>query len=395
MYLRLGFHLFLKKLLLNSIAVIQLCLTLLAFNMLVCRVNYASVSLHAMRHFPRQDVYFNMVASHIGGMESRSAEIKALLSQYEKELTAEQVKTAYGNTGESIITIRGYGKNTLKYWDISVKGKSLDKNHPLEENIIPCLAYEDQYAIGNRISVIVDDDKDNTEREFTFEVVGLIASNTKLLNISTSSNGAEFDYFFEEKPTYTDAVLLFDYSQVPYFQGYRAGSNSILFFQDGVSQSTKDEIVRECNKYSWTESVDKIRSNSLDELWVYLQSFLPLFICLFLVGIFSTFCLTIMNAVKNIKTFSIYYICGMHWLSSIRICLGYILCIVAGALLLFMPLSAWSLQGDAMEAGRLLINEYNILLSLLLLAVIIVLSTLPSVFLIRRESPLTSLKNGW
>ena len=388
MYIKLGFNLFVKKIFLNLICILQISATLIVLNMLIAKVNYESKNIYAMRNFPDENVYFNMVSSNIGDPERRALAVNSLINKYSKDIYAEQTKKLYGIQGESIYSLLGYGKNTLEYWDLGVNPKLLTTNN--ENQVIPCLAYEGQHKIGDKIDLsLIDNEMD----KLSFEVVGLLKESTKLFDLSVSSNGAQYNMFFDYDPN--AKYLIFCYTNIAELQGYEQTKNSLLFFSDQLTTEQTDTMISEFSKYSWIESNSTIRSNSLNELWIYIQSFFPLFICLCLVGLISSFCLAIMNTLKNIRTFSIYYICGMNWIGSIRICFGYILCMILGAILLSITFASWIFYTDFSSANGLLFNEYNIIFSLLLIAIIMIFSMLPSAFLIRKEDPLTSLKNGW
>ncbi len=388
MYLKLGFHLFTKKLLFNVMTILQLCVTLILMNLLIGKVNYQAINLHAMKNFPAQSVYFNMAASSIGDTEARLNKVQELIGEHQGELTAEQVTRSYGTAGDALYTLVGYGEKTLQYWELPVKGKkpAAVKNG----DRIPCLAYEGVHKIGEILPLQL---LDNQEVSLTFEIVGLLGRDTKLLDISVSSNDAQFDMFFGEPDPGLD-YLIFNQACVPALQRYNARLNSIVYFED-IRMDRIDEIVDEFNRYTWMPSIHAMRDTSLETVWTYVESFLPLFICLFMVGFLSTFSLTIMNAVKNMRTFSIFYICGMHWMDSVGICLGYIACLVLGVGICLLPVLSGAYAGDFLSGNGLVLNEYNLLLSAALIALVVLFSILPPLFLMKREKPLMTLRNGW
>ena len=96
LYIKLGFNLFVKKIFLNLICILQISATLIVLNMLIAKVNYESKNIYAMRNFPDENVYFNMVSSNIGDPERRALAVNSLINKYSKDIYAEQTKKLYG-----------------------------------------------------------------------------------------------------------------------------------------------------------------------------------------------------------------------------------------------------------------------------------------------------------
>lgn len=388
MYIKLGFFLFTKKLFPNLVVILQLGLSLVIANFLIGRWNYGSADLYTMRHFPSDNTFFNMVVSSEGDTELRMTRVNSLIEQNRNLLDCEQIRQTYAASDSEYYFIAGYGEKTLAYWNPADKSVNLAENTGAG---IPCLAYSDFHAVGDKIhSRLLED----PSTELTFDVVGVIDAGTKLLNISTSSNKPDFSMFLEERMPDTD-YLICDYSLIPGFNSSTYCGNSILYFSETASPEDLQTLVHEFNKYSWTRSISELRQNSLDEMRTFIKPIIPLFICLFLLGIVSTLCLGLLNAYKSIKTFSIYYILGMNWSGGVFICLGYILCIAIGSVALTLPFMSWVLSGQTMESAAFLLRDNNVLISIVLLTLIIGISLIPCTLLIKKENPLKSLKDGW
>ena len=73
----------------------------------------------------------------------------------------------------------------------------------------------------------------------------------------------------------------------------------------------------------------------------------------------------------------------MHWMDSVGICLGYIACLVLGVGICLLPVLSGAYAGDFLSGNGLVLNEYNLLLSAALIALVVLFSILPPLFLMK------------
>jgi hypothetical protein len=149
--------------------------------------------------------------------------------------------------------------------------------------------------------------------------------------------------------------------------------------------SLKDEL----SKYSYVVKLEQAKTNTLQEVRRVMMGFLPIIIPLFLIGFLGVVCISILNTLKYMRNFAIFFICGMRWKDSILICLSYIAYIISGVLILCIPGYVW--LKDLLDTGGIMAAN-NYLFTLGALLAVMLLSLVTPFLLIRKEEPIKVLR---
>lgn len=107
---------------------------------------------------------------------------------------------------------------------------------------------------------------------------------------------------------------------------------TILTYDDSVSQEIIYQDIEKLNKYSMINTkplLSKINENSWDYIFKETHNYLPVFVCVFVFVIIAAVSANAITVKKQLKNYSIYYICGLPWKNCARISLS-VACITSG-----------------------------------------------------------------
>ena len=107
---------------------------------------------------------------------------------------------------------------------------------------------------------------------------------------------------------------------------------TILTYDGGVSQEIINQDIEKLNKYSailTVRTLSKMNENSWDYILKEMHNYLPVFVCVFVFVIIAAVSANAITVKKQLKNYSIYYICGLPWKNCARISLS-VACITSG-----------------------------------------------------------------
>lgn len=128
------------------------------------------------------------------------------------------------------------------------------------------------------------------------------------------------------------------------FQKQMMGGTLITY--NNISQKIIDQDVEKLKQNSFINQVydlSKMNQNSWKYILEELYNYLPVFICIFIFVIIAAVSANVITVKKQLKNYSIYYICGLPWKSCARISLC-VACITSGIALSMVILSVFILK---------------------------------------------------
>lgn len=135
----------------------------------------------------------------------------------------------------------------------------------------------------------------------------------------------------------------------------------MIFFEPGISEADHAVQYHAAGKDRFRQNLFTAVSGGARDHQIG-QFFPPvggyLFFAVSLVGIIS---MTVLNTLRYLPMFSVYYICGCRWRNCAWIILAYLLCmfaVVAAAALIFWP---YMVIKDLLFSMQILLTGYNIL----------------------------------
>lgn len=432
MYIKFGFKLFKKNILLNIIIILQLSITIILTNVMVSRYNGFNEVLSLTKDFSLENTYLYMPAVNQDRFNERIINIQELLEKYKNEITLEQTMPSnFDSDDGNKYEIIGYGEKMSECLNMPIK-KGCWFNDVETDDYIPCVALG-MHELGDiiNLSLVYESDEDLedkkhdglNEKDFInkestqiseddltnnknndvnngvnvqFKVVGIIDYNSNILKFMTSSNNPSLDVLFEKNSS-DKQILLFNQRDLNKFNVntvFNQYQNSILYLNSNNPQTVQN-IVEDFQDQMWLISFKQAHTESIDQLLTQIEGILPLIISIFLVGIVSMLCLTLLNTYNNMRIFSIYYLCGMNWKSNILICLGYVFFQIFGTISLTAILFKVLYNSSVLPTSALIINGLNLMYTISIFIIAIISSLIAPYFLIRKEQPLKPLKESW
>ena len=387
LYLKIAFHFFRKNILLTIILVLQLATTVILVNFLIGKYNALSDVLKITANFSGSDTYMYMPAAAAYEGKSRSSKLEAILEDYAAELIFEQpvreLFLAQDGTEYEVLALGSLTSQTLKY--------KIDKGIWYDNAIctyVPCVTYSDS-ELGDIVRINIDN------HLIEFQVVGIISKMSNILKFTSASNNPILEHLFE-KNGYDNQypLIMFNVEDLPLDINILPDSNAIVYFNSNDSEAIEN-ITKEFRGFAWFEPVAAARMQSENQLSIHIKTLAPIIISIFLVGLVSILCLTILNSMRYIRMISIYFICGMNWQMHIITCLVNTMYQLFCVSLIIGGLARINKSENLMFVDGLIFNNINVVGILLIYAIIIIASLITQVVMNKRETPIRYIKESW
>lgn len=400
MYMRIGFALFSKRLVTSFIIIIQLFGTIIIANVIIVDYNAYMEDICIMENFDTDRTYLWMTAMTDTNDELRWEQLKQL--KHNRSVRAVEVtfraNAIYNN---NIVSLIGYGQNTGELINMTLESGKWYTEVPKKDGVINCVSISSipGLEIGKLIALEIIPHYSEQTINQTFQVVGTLGKRAKTLTFNQSSASPYYDYLFQvfhsmpldkEYEDYDHQVgLIFDQSDLPTLVQSQYWDGNRLVYIDSIDDETFLSLKDELRKDSYVVKLEQAKRNTLQEIRETMVEYLPIIIPLFLIGFLGVVCISILNTLKYMRTFAIFFICGMRWKDSILICLSYIAYIILGVLILCIPGYVWI--KDLLDTGGIMAAN-NYLFTLGALLAVMLLSLVTPFLLIRKEEPIKVLR---
>ena len=400
MYMRIGFALFSKRLVTSFIIIIQLFVTIIIANVIIVDYNAYMEDICIMENFDTDRTYLWMPAMTDTNDELRWEQLKQL--KHNRSVRAVEVtfraNAIYNN---NIVSLIGYGQNTGELINMTLESGKWYTEVPKKDGVINCVSISSipGLEIGKLIELEIIPHYSEQTINQTFQVVGTLGKRAKTLTFNQSSASPYYDHLFQvfhstpldkEYEDYDHQVgLIFDQSDLPTLVQSQYWDGNRLVYIDSIDDETFLSLKDELRKDSYVVKLEQAKRNTLQEIRETMVKYLPIMIPLFLIGFLGVVCISILNTLKYMRTFAIFFICGMRWKDSILICLSYIAYIISGVLILCIPGYVW--LKDLLDTGGIMAAN-NYLFTLGALLAVMLLSLVTPFLLIRKEEPIKVLR---
>ena len=400
MYMRIGFALFSKRLVTSFITIIQLFVTIIIANVIIVDYNAYMEDICIMENFDTDRTYLWMAAMTDTNDELRWEQLKQL--KHNRSVRAVEVtfraNAIYNN---NIVSLIGYGQNTGELINMTLESGKWYTEVPKKDGVINCVSISSipGLEIGKLIELEIIPHYSEQTINQTFQVVGTLGKRAKTLTFNQSSASPYYDHLFQvfhstpldkEYEDYDHQVgLIFDQSDLPTLVQSQYWDGNRLVYIDSIDDETFLSLKDELRKDSYVVKLEQAKRNTLQEIRETMVKYLPIMIPLYLIGFLGVVCISILNTLKYMRTFAIFFICGMRWKDSILICLSYIAYIILGVLILCIPGYVW--LKDLLDTGGIMAAN-NYLFTLGALLAVMLLSLVTPFLLIRKEEPIMVLR---
>ncbi len=398
--MRIGFALFSKRLVTSFIIIIQLFLTIIIANVIIVDYNAYMEDICIMENFDTDRTYLWITAMTDTNDELRWEQLKQL--KHNRSVRAVEVtfraNAIYNN---NIVSLIGYGQNTGELINMTLESGKWYTEVPKKDGVINCVSISSipGLEIGKLIELEIIPHYSEQTINQTFQVVGTLGKRAKTLTFNQSSASPYYDHLFQvfhstpldkEYEDYDHQVgLIFDQSDLPTLVQSQYWDGNRLVYIDSIDDETFLSLKDELRKDSYVVKLEQAKRNTLQEIRETMVKYLPIMIPLFLIGFLGVVCISILNTLKYMRNFAIFFICGMGWKNTILICLSYIAYIISGVLILCIPGFVW-IKGFLETGGILAANNYLFTFGALLFVAL--LSLVTPFLLIRKEEPIKVLR---
>lgn len=402
-YLRYGFRFFKKWWVLNIILAIQIVVSLLALNLTIGRANmqYQSVNLFSdLTQY--KGVYYISTKNfeyHPDDAEETHEEIPPDIDKLKKiENIASIEKMSFISQSNQVI-------DTIVYPDFLIArlpnffAKGLwETMRTHEKNKVPVVVLDGLYSRdcqSGKMIVAGSEREGETRQTCLVDVRGTAYTGGKYLSFAASGNMLScLELFITHNDRFKEAPLFLTCQSAvePYKEYvYWTMSNQFIFFDADITEEEYRCNIEELEKTGIVQSFEELYNNGIATARSDMSSLLALTLSIFAVAIIGLISLTILNTLRHLPVFSVYFICGCNWTRCILIILSYLLCIgiLVGIGTGFLWI-AMAIQDTFFEM-QLLINSHNLWTSLAMLLSAVLLSIVPAYIALKARSPIQIL----
>lgn len=330
----------------NIFIIIQLTIVLLTFIFMISSL-YSRIEFY----LPIKDI-LNQKASAItfGSEYIDKTQNKTFLLDYKTSPLKQELKNVkevytrylpYVNNEEISLSVMSYDDSVINMYTPKLqKGKWLNNIGSYTGfDKIPAVIYQNDYSynVGDTIEGVAKT-YSNYDINVSFEIVGILNEDSKIFGRSNESLNNHlsfyespseiFQYEIENNESLIMLVLpnkiVTDLNIVAYY----GSVNSIVTYDENISD--KDVILNtsELNmRYgSISENIWTINEKSVIYIKTQLYTLLPIVICIAIIAVISSICTSAIITKKNLKSYVIFFICGIKWRQCLIICLFNNLC---------------------------------------------------------------------
>ena len=237
----------------------------------------------------------------------------------------------------------------------------------------------------------------NTPEYRMVDIKGKSHTGNLYLDFSSSGSGIScLDLFtvyndrFKQSPLFLTRESAIQ-SITPYI--FASLSCQMIFFEPDISEADMQYNITQLEKTGSVKTFSQLYQEGLETTRSDSSSLLSVVICFFAVSLVGIISMTVLNTLRYLPMFSVYYICGCRWRNCAWIILAYLLCmfaVVAAAALIFWP---YMVIKDLLFSMQILLTGYNILATAAMLLLVVALALIPAFVALKARSPMQILRD--
>ena len=400
-YFKYGFYSVIKKPLFNMLIILELAAILVVGNMAIAAYNSRSAFYEPYKDILTQDG-FVFIGKGLGGYD-QDLTIKNMCDSFEGDVTVInnygfQILTNDDWIGKNVVSIDSRIFSKLKLPVVEGRWANSEKteNGEIEAVIFRGKDKDDERArLGSVIEGKIND------KPCKLKIVGVIAEEQYVPSLAANLHinnikGSVMNFY--NVPLTSSSCSFFVSSSAdeilsdPHFI---AMTFSFMYYNsppsDDIRQRNQEQLMANSKHLSPLSEYNK---NSLDYINEQYIKLLPILICVFVIVLAELICSVAMNTRSQMRNYGIYFLCGCRWKDCLKISLSYSLiiliggCIVGTAAFLVFQNSEYA----AMFEQNLAMN--NIYITLIIAAVILILSLVIPFMQIHKTSPVETIKEN-
>lgn len=424
MYIRLGAHLFSRKTFANVLLMILLALSVFISNICIGILNRQFALVDSVQNFDKENtyIYTKDMRAFAMGDHTIEEEEKAILPDLEVVENNKDIDVGYIYKGQAQVSTKFVSVfSVIKYINyIGVDdrtARSLNYNQLKSgqwftdaEHIdgkINAVVLEGYYNVGDDIKVSLPHIKKVYEGtgattysyyDITFHVTGVLRSGSNMFEPNLAGGAADLTSIVpEEYLNFAEgerAKLYFstDDPQVQEsLQDMTLSESAILYLNSDNPSAGAYSDIESLNKTGIFVNLKTASDNTYSYIYEQIMPYVPLLFGAFLLTVVCIICIMTLNSIDHMKTYAVYYLCGMNRGDMKKILFSYSLILILGSCVILSVLSLITiLSGDIF--GIIVLNANNVYITLGLLALIVLIMVLVPYIMLRNLSPKDALR---
>lgn len=362
MYLGLGRLLCKQHKLLNFIVIAQLAVALLIGNILVGNYNKSAEPIAFLSAFDDDAAFFSPLT--IAGKPKADIDYNLLSGEGTTiEFLPKKAETMF-------FDVFCYGQKTCEVLKKQLRKGQWTPND--NDNEIACVTIGNGYDIGESFSAQIKG------VSFSFKVVGTLGRKAMLINSSRNSSYMRADTLLAEYDSAKSgtAVVCCSKELAAHVGTY---GNAMVF---DVSSNAAQHL----GNNGKLTSARQMRDNSVEDLKLSVQSYLPLAICFGACGFLSVVSMTCLNLLKDKKVYDVYFVCGMNKKDAFGINFGYMVWIIACVVVMTLALYVLCALAGIVNSSVYLVKPNQFILSAAYLLLLVVVASVLSLTVIKQRN---------
>ena len=393
-FFKLGFHLWKSKRFSNILLIILMAMSLFMISICVGILNNQFSMFRAMRKFDKAETYYYMcntiddmeilaydeaektgVMPDVPTFEEYLAEITDNVGVKADYLYMETVPAYQGNKetyeqGVTYVAVSNAVGEKLNAGGLK-EGKWFT-DAPKQEGILNVVALEGGYNVGDKFNLCLFSGNFNDEGYPLYDkvvclVTGVLPSGADMLLPGEMNTKAQLNTLLKKLSSDVEnglmSVLYFSYEDSA-VQAYRKNMNichtCFIYKDTSAKESDIQKTFTNMKKYGWLLNFDEIYGYSYETVYEQVAAVLPFLVGIFLMTVVCLMCIMVLNSADYLKTYSVYYLCGMNWSDMRKILLSYSLIMVFGAGVLTGIIHMATTMADTF-GGMTVTNGYTLL----------------------------------
>ena len=398
-YLKYGFYSVVNKFFFNVLIILELAAILVVGNMAIAAYNSRSVFYEPYKDILTQDG-FVFIGKGMG-IYDKELTIKNMCDSFEGDVTV------INNYGLELITDDPFFKKFIVSIDKGIFSKiklplaegrwansEKNGNGEIEAVIFRGKDKDDERTkLGSVINGTVND------KPCKIKIVGVIGEEQYIpsLAVNVGINSSNVMNFYLVPLISRESMLFVSASADETLSDshFISGAISFMYYNsppsDDIRQRNQEKLMANSKHLSPLSEYNK---NSLDYINEQYIKLLPILICVFVIVLAELICSVAMNTRSQMRNYGIYFLCGCRWKDCLKISLSYSLIILIGGCIVGTTafLVFQNSEYTTMFEQNLAVN--NIYITLIIAAVILILSLVIPFMQIHKTSPVETIKEN-
>lgn len=410
MYFKLGSHLLSTKTLANCLLIILIAFSLFVTNICIGVINRQFAVTDAVENFDLEKTYYyqaNLYSEDGEVLTDTDEDIKAAkdnkgidvshiytgsLQLKNKSWVSDTRYISYVATDDKIGSKLNRGQLKSGKW-------YTDAEHT--EGAVNVVALEGMYDVGDKIHIFLDSDvleTDDTEPAYMDMIVTGVIKNSSYIYYPRTS-GQDLSLSEIIGPAYkaagserTAVYFSMDDPEVKKYADYFINSGIFVLTLNDNADESSNSVIADLGEKGVMNKFSDMYDKSEEEIVSQILALVPFIFGTVLLTIVSLICIMVLNSIDNMKTYSVYYLCGMNWSDMRKILLAYSGILMISSCILLVIIWTASIFAGIIDS-LVVYSMNNIYITLGIVVFIILIMVFVPLMMLSKSSPKDALRD--